>query len=193
MDSDFARSIPQAVSLLAKGDCWHGGGLFQSSNEFWLNDGYGHEPLEQDRRLRRVATYPWHESYGGECLGVYYIRLQRDGWKMKYTAPDSQGGEVSRFEKRINNHWVPRKHAHATVFHPVGRGVYFDSHELFNSRTEEVLPKKNWEWAELDGSRLVWAEGGCLYQGRVDAEGIRGEQLLHDFRSMQFETLQAPY
>ncbi len=35
----------KAVALYAKGDCWHGGGLFLSDREFWLNDGHGHTEL----------------------------------------------------------------------------------------------------------------------------------------------------
>ncbi|MET0732750.1 MAG: hypothetical protein ABW054_06735 [Casimicrobiaceae bacterium] len=183
----------KAVSLFAKGDCWHGGGLFGTSTEYWLNDGYGHEIREHDRSLKRVTRYPWHESYGGECLGVYYIRLQRDGWKMMYTSPDGAGGEVSLFEKRINDHWVLRKHAHATTHHPVGRGVYFDTHELFNARTGQVLPRPAWEWADVDGGRLIWAADGCLHAGRVNAKGLQNERMLHDFNDMKFEKLVAPY
>jgi hypothetical protein len=183
----------KAVSLFAKGDCWHGGGLFQTATQYWLNDGYGHEVREEDRRLRRITKYPWHEQYGGECLGVYYIRLQRDGWKMKYTAPDGQGGQVTLFEKRVNGHWKLRKHAHATLFRPEGRGVYYDTHDLFNARTEETLPKDIWEWAEVDGGRLVWAADGCLFSGHVSAKGLGGEKVLHDFKPMQFERVAAPY
>ncbi len=32
----------KAVTLLTKGDCWHGGGLFLGNHTYWLNDGYGH-------------------------------------------------------------------------------------------------------------------------------------------------------
>lgn len=183
----------KAVALFAKGDCWHGGGLFQTSRKYWLNDGYGHELLQDDSRLERVVKYPWHEYYGGECPGVYYIRLQRDGWKMKYTAPDGEGGDVTVFEKRVNNHWILRKRAHATIHHPVGRSVYFDTHELFNARTEQCIPYDAWEWAEVDRGRLVWAAGGCLYAGRVGAKELRGEELLYDFKPMRFEKLSAPY
>lgn len=183
----------KAVSLFAKGDCWHGGGLFRTSTEYWLNDGYGHELQKEDRSLRRVDEYPWRERYGGECPGVYYIRLQRDGWQLKYSAPDGHGDQVTVFEKRVNNHWNLRKRAHSGIGHAVGRGVYFDTHELFNSRTEQVIPKLDWEWAELDGDRLVWAANGCLYSGRIDVNGLRSEKLLHDFSPMQFEALEAPY
>jgi hypothetical protein len=148
---------------------------------------------EENHRLKRVTDYPWHEYYGGECQGVYFIRLQRDGWQMKHTSSDTQGGEITLFEKRINNHWLLRKHAHATIHHPVERGVYYDTHELYNSRTEEVLTKENWEWAEIDGGRLVWAADGCLHAGHVNANGLHGEKQLCDFEPMPFEKLVAPY
>lgn len=184
----------KAISLFPKGDCWHGGGLFQSPGTYWLNDGYGHDIHLEDSHLKRAPSYPWHESYGGECPGVYFIRLQRDGWKMAYDkAPDGQGGRVSLFEKRIGGHWILRKRAHATLYRPQGRGVYFDTHALFNARTEEVIPKESWEWADVDRDRLVWAAEGSLYAGRLDATGLIGERLLHDFGPMRFEKIAAPY
>ena len=183
----------KAVSLFAKGDCWHGGGLFQTSTDYWLNDGHGHELQKEDRSLRRVVEYPWHEQYGGECPGVYYIRLQRDGWQMKYSALDGEGDRISVFEKRATNHGILRKRAHAGLGHSGGRGVYFDTHELFNSRTGEVVSKTDWEWAELDGARLIWAANGCLHSGQLDLKGLHSERLLHDFSSMQYEELVAPY
>ena len=158
-----------------------------------MNDGYGHEVREDDRRLRRVSEYPWHEQYGGECPGVYFIRLQRDGWKMLDTSHDGTDGRSILFAKPIDDRWILRKRAHATGHHPVGRGVYFDTHELFNTRTDEVLPREDWEWADVDGRRLVWAADGCLHAGRVGAKGMHGEKMLHDFNAMQFERRVAPY
>jgi hypothetical protein len=183
----------KAVSLFPKGDCWHGGGLFQSNTEYWLNDGYGHELREEDRRLKRVVAYPWHEQYGGECLGVYYIRLQRDGWTMQHTVPHGTRGEVTVFEKRISDAWSLRKLAHATLDRPVGRGVYFDTHELINQRTGDTIVKPKWEWAEVDGPRLVWAEDGRICAGRINSKGLGAEKLLLDFTPMTFEKLTAPY
>lgn len=182
----------KAVALFAKGDCWHGGGLFLSSKEYWLNDGCGHEVLHDDTRLKRSAKYPWHEAYGGECPGVYYIRLQRDGWAMKRTVPDGIGG-ITLFEKRISGHWRLRKYAHATIHREAGRGTYFDEHELWNARTETGLMLPKWEWADVDGARLVWAEEGKLYAGRVGATGLGRAKQLYDFNTLGFERLVAPY
>lgn len=183
----------KALGLFAKGDCWHGGGLFLSSKEYWLNDGYGHESLQDDSRLKRARGYPWKESYGGECPGVYYLRLQRDGWAMKYTAPDGKGGNVTLFEKRVSAHWRLRKRAYATLFRPIGRGCYFDEHELWNSRTEVGLAFPDWEWAEVDGGRLVWAQDGKLFSGRVGPRGLGSVKELCDFNSLCFQRLGAPY
>lgn len=183
----------RALSLFAKGDCWNGGGLFQSLSQYWINDGCGHEVQLDGARLLRSDQYPWHESYGGECPGVYYIRLQRDGWSMKHTALDPTGAQFSLFETHINGHWRLRKRANATIHRIPGRGVYYDTHELFNARTEETITLENWEWADVDGGRLVWAAGGVLYAGRVDAKGLAVEKVLHDFNSMRFERLEAPY
>jgi len=183
----------RAIALFAKGDCWHGGGLFKSSKEYWLNDGYGHEIQQDHPQLKRTAKYPWHDHYGGECPGVYYIRLQRDGWTLRHTSDDGQGGRESLFEKRIHNHWILRKVAHATLHRPEGRGVYFDTHELWNRRTEESIPQPEWEWAELDSSRLVWAAQGCLYAGHVNSKGLQDEHLLYDFTPLKFEKIVAPY
>ena len=183
----------KALTLLSKGDCWHGGGLFLSSKEYWVNDGCGHEVLQDDCTLEGSLKYPWHESYGGECPGVYYIRLQRDGWTMNYTAPDGNGGNVTLFEKRVSGHWKLRKRAYATLDRPVGRGCYFDEHQLWNSRTETGLGFPQWEWADVDGGRLVWAEGGKLFAGRLGPKGLGSVKALYDFNTLQFEKLVAPY
>ena len=37
----------KAIVLLAKGDCWHGGGLFTGDRQFWLNDGFGHRVVRE--------------------------------------------------------------------------------------------------------------------------------------------------
>jgi len=112
---------------------------------------------------------------------------------MKHASPDNNGGHFSRFEKRVNGHWRLCKLAHATIHHPVGRGVYYDTHELFNSRTEETIPCEQREWAEVDGGRLVWAEDGKLYAGHLSAKGLSEAKMVDDCNPMQFEKLEAPY
>lgn len=183
----------KALTLYAKGDCWQGGGLFLANDSYWLNGACMHTALEDRTRLKRTDSYPWHEGYGGECLGVYFIRLQRDGWRMQYTAPDGEGGEVSVFEKPLARHWLLRKFAHATLWRAQGRSVYFDTHELVNGRSGEVIACRDWEWADLDGKRLVWAAEGRLHAGTLAAGGLQDVRELYDFNAMRFERREAPY
>src|ERR1041385_5931375 len=72
----------KALALFAKGDCWHGGGLFKDARSYWLNDGYGHTIVRDTRGLKRTASYKLDGGRGGECLSVYYPRLIRDGWQL---------------------------------------------------------------------------------------------------------------
>ncbi|MBV8881198.1 MAG: hypothetical protein JO332_14630, partial [Planctomycetaceae bacterium] len=51
----------------------------------------------------------------------------------------------------------------------------------------------DWEWADLDGSKLVWVEKGCLYRAGMTKDGPGEPALLHDFNPMTFRRLQAPY
>ena len=85
------------MSLFAKCDCWHGGGLFLTDKEFWLNDGKGHTELKIWSLVRRNIDGHPPDYFGGECLTVYYNRLQRDGWVKR-----SKGlQEVTLFEKKL--------------------------------------------------------------------------------------------
>ncbi|GEM_PF-294235 len=183
----------KAVSLFAKGDCWHGGGLFQSAQDYWLNDGYGHETQREDPTLRRVHAHPWHDSYGGECLGVYFIRLQRDGWEMKGADPDGKARHVTVFEKKVKENWILRKLAHAGGNRDIGKGIYFDTHALINTASGQTIAKDHWEWADIDRNRLVWAATGCIHTGYLDNNGLAEEKVLYDFRLMTFERVTAPY
>ncbi|HSN18933.1 MAG TPA: hypothetical protein VLV87_12090 [Gammaproteobacteria bacterium] len=182
----------KAETLYAKGDCWHGGGLFLSSGEYWLNDGFGHVCLHDSAGLSRIGKYPWHEIYGGECPGVYFIRLQRDGWKMGETVRDGRKGHVTVFEKSVKEHWRLRKHARSGD-HPVGRSVNFDTHHLLNTKTGMTIDCSAWEWADIDDKRLVWATQGKLFAARLGTHGLFRCEELFDFNPMKFERIKAPY
>jgi hypothetical protein len=179
----------KAISLFAKGDCWHGGGLFLSNREFWLNDGYGHTELRAASDLRRnVDSHPT-DYFGGECLTVYYNRLQRDGWVIQ----DKEYQGATLFEKKLPKSWLLRKLAFAEIGAPPGRGCYWDAYELRHESTDTVLAFPKWEWADFVDGRMVWAIEGQLRVARLGRGNLLDEKLLHDFNDMKFEELVAPY
>jgi hypothetical protein len=179
----------KAVALYAKGDCWHGGGLFLSNHEFWLNDGYGHTELKKSRELRRNLNGHPKDYFGGECLTIYYNRLQRDGWVMH--KEEYQGATL--FEKQLPKSWMLRKLAFCEIEHPVGRGCYWDAYELRQKSTNTVLAYPEWEWADYVDGRLVFAVKGQLKTAQLGHGKLSSEKLLHDFNNMKFEAITAPY
>ena len=181
----------KALSLYAKGDCWQGGGLFTRPKKFWLNG--GHTVVREDRRLRRDTDFAPKEHYGAECTGVYYVRLQRDGWTLLSRDRQERLKAHAVFEKPATCGWTLRKIAHEEVGAPPGKGCYWDEHELISSKTGAHISGANWEWADLDGKRLIWATAGQLSAAFLNAEGLKDEQTLRDFNPMKFEPLEAPY
>ncbi len=179
----------KATSLFAKGDCWHGGGLFLSDEEFWLNDGRGHTALKTARDVRRDVDYQPPGFFGGECPTVYYNRLQRDGWVMRRN--EYQGATL--FEKKLPKSWLLRKLAFTEIDAPPGRGCYWDAHELRHESTNTVLAFPEWEWADFVDGRLVWASEGQLRAARLGSGKLSREVLLHDFNNMKFQAIAAPY
>jgi hypothetical protein len=180
----------KALVMLPKGDCWHGGGLFSGNGRYWLNDGYGHDLLRDSREVQRDHDGQPTRSFGGECPGVYYPRLLRDGWSLVSAAP-----EVTVFERPLPYAWRLRKYAHSAVDHPEGAGCYWDTHALVDPSGAEHEPheSRSWGWADLDGSRLVWARAGTLWAAALDGDGPGEPRALFDANGMTFERRQAPY
>ena len=56
----------KAIGLWAKGDCWHGGGLFRTNRDYWLNAGYGMDQRLAVSQLKQDGGFRFSESYGGE-------------------------------------------------------------------------------------------------------------------------------
>ena len=183
----------KGVTVLPKGDCWHGGGLFTGNKTYWLNDGCGHSVLVDSTELTRHPGYTPPHSYGGECPGVYYLRLLRDGWSWGERSRKAVWEDMDVFEKGLPDGWILRKFAHTEIGAPPGKGCYWDEHDLEHAESETRIRCRSWEWAELVDGRLVWASDGQLRAARLGPSGIYDEKLLHDFNDMKFEAIAAPY
>jgi hypothetical protein len=178
----------RAVALWGKGDCWQGGGLFLDDGRYWLNG--CHRAIAEDGRLERVTGYHPEGSFGGECLGVYYPRLLRDGWRL--TAPVTPAGWCDHFEKPLARGWTLLKFANRSAIHPPGRGCYWDEH-LLRAPDGTMLDGSDWEWAEADLAGVVYARQGALWRHEIGAEGLRAPVLLRDFNADRFAAVAPPY
>jgi hypothetical protein len=183
----------KAIALFPKGDCWHGGGLFTRNRTYWLNGGYGHSVLRDTKEVLRDTTFQLSESFGGECRGVYYPRLLRDGWRLVNRVTVAKWKAHDIFEKPVDSAWVLRKIAHAEVGAPEGKGCYWDEHELVFRGSDRRISCPDWGWADVDDQRVVWAADGKLFAATMSEAGITQENELQDFGGMTFEPIEAPY
>ena len=185
----------KAIAFFPKGDCWFGGGLFLDNNSYWLNGGYidNHELYFDSYKVKRNRTYTPPNYYGGECLTVYYNRLQRDGWKLIEWSDEVYLDSETVFEKKLYHQWILRKICHEQAGSPPGKGCYWDEHILYND-TGKLFIYPDWEWAEWLDNAIFYAEKGCLY--RVQIEGcnqLSKPKLIHDFNDYKFEAIKAAY
>jgi len=177
----------RALALYAKGDCWNGGGLF-AEREYWINDGYGHKVLTETREVKRADRTAYRPTWGGECWGVYFLRLERDGWRLREDlSMSTRGSQAMVWEKGLSGGWALRKVTYAG-YRRAGQSIYNESHELVGPDGREHI-RDDWEWADRDRNRLVWAADGALWTGEPDGE----PRLLYDFAPMKFAEIRAPY
>ena len=176
----------KAIGLWAKGDCWHGGGVFIDDAKYWLNNGYGHQQLSIPPGLKEDHL-PLSGGVGSECLGVYFPRLIRDGWKLigKSTKSTKAASRSWVFERPATCGWLLRKHS--------ATGLEHDTHELVNAASGTSIDGSAWEWADIDRQRIAWSESGKLYAARLTTAGLVDACELYDFNSMRFEAREAPY
>lgn len=185
----------KAIELYAKGDCWEGGGLFLDNKKFWLNDRYFNENcvLQKSSLVHRDQNFKPEKIYGAESPSVYYLKLQRDGWKLL----EKQGthyNHVTIFTKPLPKNWILRKFAHEQIGSPEGKGCYWDEHELMNTNSDTHIPCEHWEWADFDGKHILYAQHGCLYRQSIKSERAFSEpKMLFDFNDTKFEERTAPY
>ena len=181
----------KALVLWAKGDCWNGGGLFSGNGCYWLNG--PHELLHEATEVVRDLKFRPPAGLGNnECLGVYFPKLVRDGWTLMAKRREGDDSVVT-FEKPAGKEWLLRKIARATLNRPIGKGVYYDQHELVDRRTDQILSFPDWEWAEVDGKRLLWATAGKLFAGLLSKRGLVDARELRDFNGDVFMPIAAPY
>jgi hypothetical protein len=176
----------KALALFANGGTYGGGGLFTGARTYWMHDG---EPTVRDTTLvTRDLEYKPQRHHGGP----YSQRLFRDGWGLAHGGSAERRDQIGGLEKPARRGWVLRKHPCSGSSRP-GKGCSWEEHELVHRKTGRSLSFPNWEWADLDGERLVWAAGGKLMAASLGYDGPVEPNELHDFNGMEFEPIAAPY
>ena len=122
-------------------------------------------------------------------LGVYCNRLERDGWSL--ATQETKNHFV--FEKPFGRNWMLKSKVNQGSPKGAGKSSTWTEYSLEHLPTATAQLFPDWEWADIDRSRLVWASKGQIWAGRLNDNGLRDEKMLHDFNDMRFEAIKAPY
>ena len=190
-----AAKVPylKALDFYEKHDAWNGGGLFLSNKKYWLNETREFPHVYPEAGSLEMTTAIDGEHPGqGEDPPVYFRRLLRDGWSLTNQVFERQH-DKSFFDKPINGNMFLEKIFHGTLNRPLGKSPYYEEHRIMNKETGETRNFPDWEWADVDGDRLVWAEHGTIMAGRAGPGGILEPSLLFDTNPLVFSEIKAPY
>jgi len=183
----------KALDLWFNGTAWNGGGLFLDNRKAWLNaPAPGIATLRRarfDLKLDISQDFPFDTYYGGECPGVYFPRLLRDGWTAKHQAENS-----IVYEKPLAFGWALQKLFVNGPPRGSGYGCYWERHRIINPVRRLKIDGTGWRWADYDAprSRILYAKNGMLFALPV-AEDFGTPVMLRNFNDMKFEPLKAPY
>ncbi len=177
-----------ALTLWPKGDCWHGGGLFEEKGVVWLNHRpevaiphKGHKPPV------RLKVIPNPTAYG-EDAPVWYRRLERDGWK--YLQEENLQSEIWQKYDQQNQYTLHME----LVGYESGRSGGGFVFNFWVVKRGDILriPIDADQWADWDQQgRLVYVKNGCLYAGKI-ADTTIETQLLADFSAQKPEPVPPP-
>lgn len=163
-----------ALALWPKGDCWHGGGLFEKDHFVWLNhkpEVAVPHPSHKPGKHIKVRANP---DACGEDWPVWSRRMSRDGWSLvqegSYPYSFKRGWQTERPE--IWERLAPdgkvrlRLKLDAINFEQPG-GPYVETFTLrFPSGAEVQI--EGARWADWDQSRrLVFARQGQLFAAEL--------------------------
>jgi len=147
-----------------------GGGWFLNNRDYCVPNGFSDAGDRESLEVRRV------ELPGPLSIPLYVARMLRDDWTLE-DRRSKFAGKLG-FVRPAGSGWELRH---------TFRGEY----QL--SGGERQVDTSGWDWADIDGNRLVWTMNGCLWAGLVRQQGIDRITLLQDFNGMKFENLVAPY
>lgn len=173
-----------ALALWPKGDCWHGGGLFQDNKTVWLNHRPAVAKPHRDHQPHGLKVIPNPDACG-EDSPIYDMRLQRDGWylrqEMEYHEI-SYGFATDRPEVWSKRH--PELKVNLLMENSFRKFSIVSSYSLEDRETREKHPVVGATWADWDQQgRLVFAGNGCMFVAELLEPGHIDPVQIADFNN----------
>lgn len=169
--------------------CSFGGGLFLSNNSYWLDAPSDRDLEHKHSLLKVVKECPYKEK-----IENYHFRLKRNGWSEvdEELAKDIQLG-YKILQKEMGLNWVLYSDSCWVNNPPPGTLRRHEKYHLINTQNGNECDCSDWEWADLDGKRIVWTAQGKLFAAKLNNQGLTQLKVLHDFNNEEFVAVAAPY
>jgi hypothetical protein len=194
-----------ALALWPKGDCWDGGGMFESPTRLWLNHPAEQAELAADMTL--PAGLKVHaERGGGEDQPIWFRRLGWGGWEQLSPGDFEFAGIMQGYRTHAPIVWrrtrpcsrsarVPNAGDELAIelqmrisMRRYRRIIEFELVTAADHRVPFVA-----EWADWDqAGRLVLARAGTIRTADMQADETLIERQLADFSPNRFEEIIAP-
>jgi hypothetical protein len=168
-----------ALALWPKGDCWHGGGLFEGPHDLFLN----HRPeaaVPHPKHLPKGLRIRPNPQASGEDDPILVPRMERDGWRFV------QWLDYDYTYKRTNQPAIgEKKFRKGRLTLRVEK--YFDDNEqllcyVVNGKGVRMELGVG-SWADIDQQgRVVFSSEGKLFAGAIKKDKVVLTELA-DFRS----------
>ncbi len=193
-----------ALALWPKGDCWDGGGMFESPAKLWLNHPAVQATLAEGTLLP-AGLKVYAECGGGEDQPVWFRRLRWGGWE-QLSQGDFELAGIKGYRTYAPIVWrrnrprsgsvpVPNAGDELAVelrMHISMRGfrrvIDFELVTADDHRVPFVA-----EWADWDrAGRLVLAKAGTIRTASLQADMSLTERELADFNPNRFKEVISP-
>jgi hypothetical protein len=184
-----------ALALWPKGDCWHGGGLFEDDKTLVLN----HKPevaKPHPNHMPQGIRVNLKEGVCGEDDPLFSERLQRDGWNLKQEWKVENRGYPNMYLTR-QPEIREKVDADGSQVIRLMRSIevldYAEEFVVTKSGQSDVTELCRASWADWDQQgRLVFARDGKIFAGRLGDDGQLIERELTDLNSSKPEPVSAP-
>lgn len=184
-----------ALALWPKGDCWHGGGLFENDKTIVLN----HKPAvakPHPKHLPSGLRVTLKKDVHGEDDPLFSERLQRDGWALMQEWKVKNRGYPEMFETltpEIREKRNPKGSHAIQLTRSIESLDYSEQFEITITGQSKIMPIDRASWVDWDQQgRLVFARDGKIFAGDIDEEGDFVERELTDLNSSKPEPFPAP-
>lgn len=184
-----------ALALWPKGDCWHGGGLFEDAKTVVLNHRPNVAKAHPDHLPKKLRVL-LKAHVSGEDDPLFSERLDRDGWNLKQEWKMENRGYPKLFhtlQPEIRHKPSPDKRFLIRLTRSIEGLDYSEEFSVGVAANSSATTIKRTSWADWDQQgRLVFARDGKVLSAIIADRGDIIERDLADFNSSKPSAVSAP-